>query len=138
VSRKVIVAAPASRTALLCNCCRPKFTSPRFVEPRKIVNAPELVAELGMKFTFTVRSTWSVSVIGVTVTSRPMVTHAAEMMVSVSVAVAVLALSPGTAMTEITERSRFDCTKSKLPSVVTAFAPRTEYVYVPAAPGVSM
>jgi hypothetical protein len=106
VSRNVIVAAPASSAALHCSSCRPKFASPRFVEPRKIVKAPELVAAMGMKFTFTVTRTLSLSVIGVTVTSKPMLTHVVEMTISVSTALTLFALAPGTTTTEMTDRSR--------------------------------
>jgi hypothetical protein len=78
-SKKNIVAPARSPAVGFFNVCRPLAALPRFVAPRKIVNAPTLVAESGWKFRFTAISTLSGASKGVTVTESPASTHVVEL-----------------------------------------------------------
>jgi hypothetical protein len=102
-----------------------------------MVNTPLVVAAAGLKFTFTVISTWSVACIGVMLTARPIVTHVVDETITTSDAVVALASAAGNTMAAKSLMSRLLCAKSNEFSAVADFAPRTEYVYAPAAPGSS-
>jgi hypothetical protein len=104
---------------------------------RKMVNTPLVVATAGQKLTFTVTSTWSEFCIGVIITARPMLTHVVDVIAMTSEAVEALASAAGNTMAAKSVMSRLLCAKSKEFSAVADFAPRTEYVYAPAAPGSS-
>lgn len=109
-------------------CNNPTLASPKFTDPRNIVNAPCTRPVVGEKLTFTVTSTVSVGSTGVLETAKFTVVQLAELTVIAVVVRVILTIPLLITIVAIWDNSRSPSLISNLLSAVLTLAARTEYM----------